>query len=303
MNGEPGLTYVYAVAAGTPGLDESLTGLRGVGDAPVTFLDPGRPGSPAPVFVVSRVPADEWREEALRSRFEDLGWLEGTARAHHGVIQALTEHTIVLPLRLATLYQNDDRAREALREQQDAFAARLALLARHAEYGVKVYIAAGAATADDIHAEAPAQPTAPAADAPHDQARAHSTAPADDPSPGKAYLRARRAQHHAREDRYLQARQAADRIAAVAAPLATHAVRHPAQTGPLTRGENGENVLNDAYLVPDEKAEAFRAALDKAGQGLPGIRIEVTGPWAPYSFAMPPAVPAADPDDRPGARS
>ncbi|MER7539744.1 GvpL/GvpF family gas vesicle protein [Streptomyces sp. NPDC097704] len=318
MNGEPGLTYVYAVAAGTPRLDESLTGLRGVGDAPVTLLDPGRSGSPAPVFVVSRVPAGEWREEALRSRFEDLGWLEDTARAHHDVVQALTEHTTVLPLRLATLYQDDDRAREALREQQAAFSARLALLARHAEYGVKVYIAAEAATAadipaearaqptapavDGIRAEAPAQPTASAADDPHGEARAHSTAPTDAPSPGKAYLRARRAQHHAREDRYLQARQAADRIAAIAAPLATHAVRHPAQTGPLTRGENGENVLNDAYLVPDEKAEAFRTALDEAGQGLPGIHIEVTGPWAPYSFAVSSA-PAADTADRPDSRS
>ncbi|MFG3042226.1 GvpL/GvpF family gas vesicle protein [Streptomyces sp. NPDC048330] len=278
MNGEPALTYVYAVAAGTSPLRASLAGLRGVGDAPVGILDPGGPDATAPVFVVSQVPAGQWREEALRSRFEDLAWLEDTARAHHDVIQALTAHTNVLPLRLATLYENDDRAREALRAQQDIFSARLAFLAHHTEYGVKVYVAAD--TSDDLPAEPGAQP--------------------DLPSPGKAYLRARRAHHHAREDRYQRARQAAERIAEAAALHAAHAVRHPTQSGPLTHGENGENVLNDAYLVPDENAGAFRAALADAGRGLPGIRIEVTGPWAPYSFAMPPtaqpAAPAADPE-------
>ncbi|MFE7515389.1 GvpL/GvpF family gas vesicle protein [Streptomyces sp. NPDC057540] len=283
MNGEPALVYVYAVAAGTSPLRASLAGLRGVGDAPVGILAPGGPDATAPVFVVSEVPAVQWREEALRSRFEDLAWLEATARAHHDVVQALTAHTNVLPLRLATLYEDDDRAREALCAQQGAFSARLAFLAHHAEYGVKVYVAAEADTSDDLHAEPGAQP--------------------DPPSPGKAYLRARRAQHHAREDRHLRARQAADRIAGAAALHAAHAVRHPTQSGPLTHGENGENVLNDAYLVPDESAGAFRAALADAGRGLPGIRIEVTGPWAPYSFAMPPTAQPVDPAARPGVRS
>ncbi|WP_051787345.1 MULTISPECIES: GvpL/GvpF family gas vesicle protein [Streptomyces] len=277
MNGEPSLIYVYAVTLPTQELRGRLAGVHGVGDTPVTLLPPADAG---PAFVISQVPAGQWAEEALRSRFEDLDWLEDTARAHHHVIQFLTEHATVLPLRLATLYQDGDRALEALREQQDTFAARLALLAHHTEYGVKVYIAGDKASAD---ASADTQPT--------------SSAPAAAPSPGKAYLQARRAQHHAREDRYLQAGQAADRIAAIAARHATHTVRHPVQTGPLTRSENGENILNDAHLVPDDEAEAFRAALDQAGQDLPGIRIEVTGPWAPYSFAMPPTAstdPGAD---------
>ncbi|CAM5268158.1 GvpL/GvpF family gas vesicle protein [Streptomyces narbonensis] len=290
MNGEPSLTYVYAVAGPVARLDEPLAGLRGVGGAPVARLSLPGAGQATPVFVTSQVPEGQWGEEALRSRFEDLDWLEATARAHHQVIQALAEHTVVLPLRMATLYQDVDRAREALREQQNTFAARLALLAHHTEYGVKVYIAPEA----EAEAEAEAVAEVDTADS--------TPAPASAPSPGKAYLRARRAQHHAREDRYLQAGQAADRIAATAARYATHAVHHPAQTGPLSRGESGENVLNDAYLVPDDQAEDFRAALQQAGRDLPGIRIDITGPWAPYSFAMQPA-PPTDPTDSPGARS
>ncbi|GGR26103.1 hypothetical protein GCM10010282_18070 [Streptomyces roseolus] len=87
-------------------------------------------------------------------------------------------------------------------------------------------------------------------------------------------------------------------VPAAAARHAAQAVRHPVQTGPLAHGDGGEdggtgeNVLNDAYLVPDDMTDAFLAALEEAGQDLPGIRVDVTGPWAPYSFAAPP------PDDR-----
>ncbi|MBT2405253.1 MULTISPECIES: GvpL/GvpF family gas vesicle protein [unclassified Streptomyces] len=280
MNSEPTLTYVYAVAVPTPELGQVLAGLHGVAEAPVALLEPSPGAGPAaPAFVTSHVPDTHWREEALKSHFEDLAWLEATARAHHHVIQVLTDHTTVLPLRMATLYQDNDRALAALHEQSRTFADRLALLAGHTEYGVKAY----------IPPDSPGPDTAPATPAPT--------------SPGKAYLRARKAQHHAREDRYTQARQAAERIAATAARHATHVVRHPTQTGSLTRGEAGENVLNDAYLVPDGRADAFRTAIEEAVESFPGVRVEITGPWAPYSFAMPPPQPPRTTAQGPGART
>lgn len=44
------------------------------------------------------------------------------------------------------------------------------------------------------------------------------------------------------------------------------------------------NVLNAAYLVAREQAEGFVALVDRA-TGEEGVRVELTGPWAPYSFA------------------
>lgn len=278
MTAEPPLTYVYAVAVTTPELGGIAAALRGVAGAPVALLPPGEDAGPGePAFVTSRVPYGDWHEDVLRERFEDLDWLEATARAHHHVIQELSAHAPVLPLRMATLYGDDARALAALREQRPAFADRLALLAHHAEYGVKVYLRPGA------HGPDSAPPAAAAPEA---------------AGPGKAYLRARRAQHHAREDRYQQAARAAERIAATAARYAAHVVRHPAQSGPLARTEDGENVLNDAYLVPDDQVEAFRTAIREAGADLPEVHVDITGPWAPYSFAMP--APAATPTDSTG---
>ncbi|MGW9450570.1 GvpL/GvpF family gas vesicle protein [Streptomyces sp. NPDC055632] len=309
MNGREDLTYVYAAAPDTPEVRASLAGVRGVSDAPVSLLplptaspptdfpstgslspdspatgslptgsfradspptDPIRTTAPAPVaFVVSRVAPDEFDERTLKARFEDLEWLEGVARAHHEVVQTVARHDTVLPLRLATVYQNDDRALGALAAQHHVFAERIALLRDRSEFGVKLYISP----------TGPSEPREDTADA--------------SLGPGKAYLRSRRAQHSAQEVRYRHAQEAADRVEALASRFSTHRVRHPAQRGALAGPE--ENVLNDAYLVPHDRAEEFRTALTAAVEGLDGVRVEVTGPWAPYSFATPspPSAPEA----------
>ncbi|MFE4871954.1 GvpL/GvpF family gas vesicle protein [Streptomyces sp. NPDC056682] len=282
--GQDTLTYVYAIARQTEPLRELLAGLQGVGRAPVVLLaaDPGagaapaaRSGPAALALLVSPVPQQDFNETALKDHFEDLEWLEEVARAHHEVVQAVAARETVLPLRMATVYQDDGRARRALTEQQPAFARRLAELDGHTEYGVKVYL----------------DPSAPsAATPPGDAALPGPT------TPGKAYLQRRKAQHHARETVYQQAQQAAEAVAAIAANYTPHRVRHAPQSGALAgpREDRRENVLNDAYLVPDGDAPRFRTDIEQAAREFPDIRIEVTGPWAPYSFAMTPDQ-AADP--------
>ncbi|MFE1414775.1 GvpL/GvpF family gas vesicle protein [Streptomyces sp. NPDC085524] len=265
----PTLVYVYAVTPPAPVLEGVLAHLTGVSGSPVTLLAPSGEGSAPVAFVVSDVPYADWAEDVLKHRFEDLRWLEETARAHHLVIETLAAHITVLPLRMATLYQDRTRALQALQLQGQEFATQLARLSAHTEYGVKIYVRP-AAEPDPAAAPAPA-------------------------TPGKAYLQARRAHHHAREDHYRQAQSAADRIAGIAQDHAAQYVRHAPQSGPLAAQADGENVLNYAFLVPDARAEAFQAALHEVAEALPGIRLEVTGPWAPYSFATASATPPVPP--------
>ncbi|MFD7260093.1 GvpL/GvpF family gas vesicle protein [Streptomyces sp. NPDC059874] len=283
MNAPGMLTYVYAVTQPTDRLHEALAGLRGIGQEPARLLPPttATPSTgPIPLaFVAGDVPARDFNETSLKDHFEDLHWLEYVARTHHDVVQAVAAHAPVLPLRMATVYQDDQRACQALADQHDSFAQRLDQLHAHTEYGVKIYLSpttTGPNPATD-------------ADAPSTQ-QASTT-------PGKAYLQARRAQHHAREAVHRQARQAADAIEAIAARHTTHRVRHAPQRGALTGPQ--ENILNDAYLIPDDQADQFQSAIAEAARSFPDLRIEVTGPWAPYSFAMPPPASPAGPDDAP----
>jgi hypothetical protein len=43
-------------------------------------------------------------------------------------------------------------------------------------------------------------------------------------------------------------------------------------------------VLNAAYLVERERVGEFAGLADRLAADETGIRVEVTGPWAPYSF-------------------
>jgi hypothetical protein len=44
-------------------------------------------------------------------------------------------------------------------------------------------------------------------------------------------------------------------------------------------------VLNGAYLVDDVRAADFEELVVQLRADHPGVRLEVTGPWPPYSFA------------------
>ncbi|MFG2433438.1 GvpL/GvpF family gas vesicle protein [Streptomyces sp. NPDC048508] len=253
------VTYAYAVARAHHELAPALAGLTGVAGASVravsSDVDDGV------VLAVSSVPAADFEESGLRRHLEDLDWLETVARAHHTVVEAVAAHTAVLPLRLATVYLDDTRARDVLHAEGRLFAERLDYLTDQVEWGVKIY----------VEATAPATP---------------EPAPATDLTPGRAYLHARKRQRSDREAVYDTAQQVADRLRDVAQTHASERVGHRTQTGALAEG-TGENVLNDSFLIPKDRGEAFRAEAASAAQGLPGIRVEVTGPWAPYSFAMP----------------
>lgn len=259
------ISYVYAVGrSGTP-LDDVAPSLSG--------LDGGRPHTVCAAglcALVSPVPEDAFGSEGLAAQLEDLERLEVIARTHDAVIRTASRSTVVLPMRLATVYLDDERVATMLEERAAEFGALLSWLDGHAELGVKVY--------------ADPRAVAAARTEPTDEA-----VPAG--GPGQAYLRRRRAQRRSRQDAYRSAGDVASRITDRATALARSRVSHRPQRGELSSG-SGENIANDAYLVPEGRVAEFRAAVAEAGREAPGVRVEVTGPWAPYSFATTP--PSSD---------
>ncbi|MGW0605063.1 GvpL/GvpF family gas vesicle protein [Streptomyces sp. NPDC002640] len=64
---------------------------------------------------------------------------------------------------------------------------------------------------------------------------------------------------------------------------------HPPRTLRVTEKEEnawGRNLLDAAYLVPRRQSGEFVETVDRARETPPeGVRVHLTGPWAPYSFA------------------
>lgn len=151
--GETG-SYLYAVAA--PFDDGVIGGLRGVAGEPVRAVR--HRDLVAVVGTVDTGATGSFGEEALARNLDDVGWLEAAARAHHAVVDGVARTVPAAPLRLATIYSDDDGVRDRLERWHDGLRRALDELAGRAEWSVKVYApqppsSSGPTAADDVHAE------------------------------------------------------------------------------------------------------------------------------------------------------
>ncbi|GLW14765.1 gas vesicle protein [Streptomyces sp. NBRC 13847] len=253
-------TYVYAVCRQLA--PAGLSGLPGLAEGfPVRALRCG-----ALTAVVQHVPAADFTQEAWEQRLSDRTELERCARAHHEVVVAAAAGGPTAPLALATLYRSDERAREALGQDAARFTAVLDRIAGHAEWGVKVSLPAGSPR--------------PPAEPPPDGARRDAPAA---PGAGRAYLERKRGLHRAREHRHDQALRTAEDIDAALSRLATAARRLRTHGQELTGTAARRQILNAAYLLPHERAGDLAAEV-AAWRARIGAKIELSGPWVPYSF-------------------
>nr|WP_133853139.1 GvpL/GvpF family gas vesicle protein [Labedaea rhizosphaerae] len=239
--------WLYAVTAGVEKV--ALGDLTGVAGVPPRSVADGELTA-----VVGDVPLSKFGEEALHRNFEDFDWLAEVARAHDGVIAALSAAGPVVPIRLATVYTDDDGVRLVLRERAAEFTRALEHVTGRTEWGVKVFLVAKA------------EPD------PGEQ------------SSGKAYLMRRKAALANREDGMRRAVGQANAVHAALSELATDARTHPPQSQALA-GDDAQMVLNAAYLVDDGDTQRFADAVAACDDDNDAIRLELTGPWSPYSFS------------------
>lgn len=285
------LRYVYAVTRDHDTEPDWPESLRGVAGGPVRTVRHG--GLTA---LTGPVPAAEFDEAPLRARLEDLRWLEAVARAHQRVVDAAARTTrCVVPLRLATVCRDEPGVRLLLASGRDRFTAALDRLDGKVEWGVKVYAVPGGDGSPD-QAPAPAagrrDPGGPRDEPAADRGPGPGR-PATGERSGRDYLRRRSAERRARDEWWQATRDGARRVYETLVPLATATRLHSPQDTGLS-GVDDPNVLNAAFLVADPDSAAFATRVRELGTALPGIRVELTGPWAPYSFLSP---GPADPPD------
>ncbi|WP_353945490.1 GvpL/GvpF family gas vesicle protein [Streptomyces sp. HUAS MG91] len=269
------LRYVYAVC---DSLDAPLASdVTGVAGAPPHLI--AHAGLTA---VVGHVPAEQFAETALRRNLENLDWLSETARAHQSVIAALASVASPLPLRLATVFHDDSGVRAMLEGEAERFRASLDRLRDRVEWGVKVHVETASQTGQD----GTPTPTGASA-APNGGRRERLSSAALASGSGRDFLRRRRAERTERDDAWRLAETFAQELHDALAGRADDARIHPPQNSELS-GSSGRNVLNAAYLVHRSEAESFVEYVNRDAERAPGLRVELTGPWAAYSFSTPP---------------
>lgn len=270
------VVWAYAIAASDRVVAADLTGLAGVAAAPVRVA-----ACSGLSMLVSDLSRTEFGEAGLRGNLENLDWLDEVARAHHDVVDAAAGLFPLLPARLATVYSGDAAVRDTLAGRRTALLDALRRVGGHVEWGVKAY----------------AQPELELETAPAERNPDEDGLNADDAGSGLAYLRRRRALLTAGQQARAAASEGARSAHAALAEQAERARLHPLQSPQLT-GVQLPMLLNAAYLLEADGGPAFTAAVGAVATSHPELRIELTGPWPPYSFADDDDDSDGDGDDR-----
>lgn len=248
--------WLYAITSGR--IDASLLAeITGVAGEPVRVVH-----SADLAAVVGSVDLDEFGEEPLRRHLENLDWLASTARAHERVVSAVLRCGPTIPLRLATLYLEDDPIRSLLDSGHERFCTALCFVAGRSEWGVKGY--------GDAHALAQSPPE-------KENEPGHA-------GKGTAYLLRRRAELTAQQNVERRATAEADHIHASLRQRAVEGLRRPV-TDPVLSGKRAWMIFNGSYLVDDDQIDGFAALVAALDAERIGITLELTGPWPAYSFA------------------
>jgi hypothetical protein len=247
-----GALYVYGViaAAAASHLPDSLAGET------VRTLSEGDLAA-----VVGDVDVSDYGEERLRAHLADMAWVERSARRHEAVLEAISAHATVIPMRMCTVYEQEPGLRALLRREAEAMREALAYLTGKSEWGVKAFCDPGAFSAT-IEDEEPARSAS-----------------------GAEYLKRRLREREERTAVSRRIEEAAARVHGRLCTVAADSMLAPLQR-PEVSGREQEMVLNGVYLVQHAVAEEFHARVRALREEVAelGLELEETGPWPAYNF-------------------
>ncbi|MGA2325271.1 MAG: GvpL/GvpF family gas vesicle protein [Bryobacteraceae bacterium] len=215
---------------------------------------------------VSPVSRADYSREAMESRAQQLDWLAPRAIRHQQVVlHCLRQTGAVVPLRFGTLCATAGDVRRVLQANQPPFLQLLAFLQGREEWGVKVFANPDLAVQAVEPAEGAGDELAPA-------------------SPGKAYFMEKKRRKLAQERAILRIAELEGEIYERLLPCAVDARKRRCQDASSDAPQRP--VLNAALLVDRDKLSVLQelAGRLEADYRSDGITVELSGPWAPYSF-------------------
>lgn len=251
------LIYVYAV------LPEPVAGdLSGIDARPVRWIAEG--GLAA---AVSEVPSEEFDEQPLNEHVRDMGWLGPRAVAHQEVNYRLHADGLAsVPLAFGTVFRDDERVRQLLRDEAPVLAERLGAVRGCAEWVVALHLM-----------QVPGAEFLSEASAAIQALRGEI----DSSSPGRAHLLRRRLAELERDEARRLTGEAAEKVLSSLGQVSVAAYAEPLPTDTVERP-----LLRASLLVRREAEPRFLDVIEslRVQWPEPVYRLLLTGPWPPYRF-------------------
>ena len=241
-------TYVYCLvqAAKAPPLRGVPRSVPGAGAPRLLSID-------RDVWaVVADAPLDRFAGDVLQQELQDIEAISRHALAHAAVIEFFFRRAPVIPLKLFTLFSNDETAREHVHGRLPALRRMFTALRGLEEWGVRIF-------AGDAEAAA-----ARTLDSGRDYLQVKKRLHEQTLTPSRATIRA--------------TNTALRSLGRLASKTRKEAFPPPGQGRPY--------VVGASFLVKMKRRDAWKARAEKVGAALAtgGHRLDISGPWPPYHF-------------------
>ena len=228
--------------------------------------------------LVSRVPLQEYNEQTLHRRLEDLSWLAARVKRHEEIVRAVWGLHPVIPVKFGTIYLSAARVLEALQRHYQEFYAFLTFIQDKEEWGVKVFASDGPENALPDASELTRELDCKLATA----------------TPGEAYLLRKKRTSLLRQHVLCHLDALSHEIYHQLLSRCVEGCRNTLLSQRAT-GKVGEMILNAACLLVQPEVESFKHEIDglAARHAGSGLAFETSGPWPPYNFC-PAVVPGKE---------
>jgi hypothetical protein len=274
-------TYVYCVVKSA--LRDRRTGGVGVrapklGRVPKGLWGTGKPrvldAGDGYHLLVASAPLGLYAAAAIEAKLDDLDWVAERATEHEAVVEHATNLGTVVPMKLLTLFTNDERAVSHVRKMKNSLDRVVDRIAGCEEWGLRILFDPTRA------ARAAADEAKYAAGSGRGELEARSRS--NETVSGTSFLRRKKALDDERLRAGARGAAAVDELYERLTKNVRSAHRRAAPTDDLA-----ERVVLDAvFLVPRGSVKKLKSIVAASAKSLvdDGFDVTLGGPWPAYSF-------------------
>jgi hypothetical protein len=210
-------------------------------------------------LIVASAPLSLYGADAVEAKLGDLEWLFERAKEHEAVVEHATKLGSVVPMKLLTLFRNDERALAHVHKMKRSLGRVVDRISGCEEWALRILL----------------DPTAQAR-SPSDEARARGSAS------GTSFLRRKKALVEERRRADLRGEARVEKLYERLAHTARRSHRRTAAEAEVAAGQ----VLDAVFLVPRESVGKMKALVATSAKPLvaDGFFVNLSGPWPAYSF-------------------
>jgi hypothetical protein len=256
---------------GAPKLGRVPAGLWGAGRPRVLKAGDGYH------LVVASAPLSLYGAAAIEAKLGDLDWLAERATEHEAVVEHATKLGSIVPMKLFTLFSDDDRAVSHVRTMKRSLGRVVDRIAGCEEWGLRILFdptQAARARTDEARSRSYGRARARR----EVEGRSHS----NETVSGTSFLRNKKALVDNRRQAGSRGAATVDELYERLATNVRDAHRRTPAEGELATGQ----VLDAVFLVPRESAKKVKAIVAASARSLvdDGFYVTLSGPWPAYSF-------------------